>query len=258
VAAAPLAKPILYGVVVDGARAAFLEDPAFCAWRLLGGRHGGGGTIQKIADDRVVIVRPEGPIEILLQDPPNRGQRQCGARGTGRRGQAGPAQPGGPAAPGRPGRPAYRSPPSRGTPRAGRQRIPPARGSGYRVIAEAAASVLLAALRCCRGAAPRHQALGEDLRLGAHLSRGSRSGRSRSRRPVGPTRRPPEAVAPAPGACAGPGCRGPCCRSAPRARTEPAPAPQPPATRSPRRRRHRAPRPPPTSSSTLTVPTSKW
>jgi hypothetical protein len=69
--AAPVAKPILHGVVVDGAKSrAFLEDPAFK--RVAGYSVGdavGGGTIQKIADDRVVIVRPEGPFEVLLQDP---------------------------------------------------------------------------------------------------------------------------------------------------------------------------------------------
>ncbi len=70
-AAAPVAKPILHGIVVNGAKSrAFLEDPAFK--RVAGYSVGdtvGGGTIQKIADDRVVIVRPEGSLEILLQDP---------------------------------------------------------------------------------------------------------------------------------------------------------------------------------------------
>ncbi|MBI1725858.1 MAG: hypothetical protein HYR50_01165 [Candidatus Rokubacteria bacterium] len=69
--AAPVAKPILLGVVIDGAkRRAFLVDPALK--RVAGYSVGdtvGGGTIQKIADDRVVIVRPEGPLDILLQDP---------------------------------------------------------------------------------------------------------------------------------------------------------------------------------------------
>ena len=69
--AAPVAKPILHGVVVNGGKSrAFLEDPAFK--RVAGYSVGdtvGGGTIQKIADDRVVIVRPEGLLEILLQDP---------------------------------------------------------------------------------------------------------------------------------------------------------------------------------------------
>jgi len=31
----------------------------------------GGGKIQKIADDRVLIARPEGMVEVLLQDPPS-------------------------------------------------------------------------------------------------------------------------------------------------------------------------------------------
>lgn len=71
VAAVAAAKPILHGVVIDGSRSrAFLEDGA--AKRVAGYSVGdtvGGGKIQKIADDRVVIVRPEGSIEVLLQDP---------------------------------------------------------------------------------------------------------------------------------------------------------------------------------------------
>jgi hypothetical protein len=70
-AAAVVAKPILHGVVIDGARSrAFLEDPA--AKRVAGYSVGdtvGGGKIQKITDDRVVIARPQGSIEVLLQDP---------------------------------------------------------------------------------------------------------------------------------------------------------------------------------------------
>jgi type II secretion system (T2SS) protein C len=70
-AAVSVAKPILYGVVIDGAHSrAFLEDPT--AKRVAGYSVGdtmGGGKIQKIADDRVVIARPEGLIEVLLQDP---------------------------------------------------------------------------------------------------------------------------------------------------------------------------------------------
>jgi hypothetical protein len=70
-AAAPVAKPILHGVVIDGSRSrAFLEDPALK--RVAGysvGDRVGGGTIDKIGDDRVVILRPDGPLEILLQDP---------------------------------------------------------------------------------------------------------------------------------------------------------------------------------------------
>ena len=70
-AAAPVVKPLLHGVVIDGAKSrAFLEDPSFK--RVAGYSVGdavGGGTLQKIADDRVVIARPEGVIEVLLQDP---------------------------------------------------------------------------------------------------------------------------------------------------------------------------------------------
>src|SRR6266436_5702079 len=69
--AVAVAKPILHGVVITGAKSrAFLEDPA--VKRVVGYSVGdtvGGGRIQKIADDRVVIARPEGSIEVLLQDP---------------------------------------------------------------------------------------------------------------------------------------------------------------------------------------------
>ena len=71
VATAPVAKPILHGVVIDGAKSrAFLEDPA--AKRVAGYSAGdmiGGGRIQRIGDDRVVIARPEGLLEVLLRDP---------------------------------------------------------------------------------------------------------------------------------------------------------------------------------------------
>jgi len=70
-AAVSVAKPILYGVVIHGAQSrAYLEDPT--AKRVAGYSVGdtvGGGKIQKIADDRVVIARPEGLMEVLLQDP---------------------------------------------------------------------------------------------------------------------------------------------------------------------------------------------
>ena len=70
-AAAPVVKPILHGVVIVGARSrAFLEDPM--SKRVAGYSVGdtvGGGRIEKIADDRVVIARPEGLLEVLLQDP---------------------------------------------------------------------------------------------------------------------------------------------------------------------------------------------
>jgi hypothetical protein len=70
-AAAPAARLILHGVVIDGTKSrAFLEDPA--AKRVAGYSVGdmiGGGRIQQIADDKVVIERPEGLLEVLLQDP---------------------------------------------------------------------------------------------------------------------------------------------------------------------------------------------
>jgi hypothetical protein len=71
VAAVAVVKPILHGIVIEGSRSrAFLEDPS--AKRVVGYSVGdpvSGGRLQKIADDRVVIVRPEGMVEVLLQDP---------------------------------------------------------------------------------------------------------------------------------------------------------------------------------------------
>jgi hypothetical protein len=129
VAAAPVAKPILYGVVVDGAKSrAFLEDPTFK--RVAGYSVGdtvGGGTIQKIADDRVILVRPEGPIEILLQDPSKPRATPAATAAPAGPGPARPA-PAGPAQVGpAPARPAQvGSPPNPGPPAVplGGQRIP--------------------------------------------------------------------------------------------------------------------------------------
>jgi hypothetical protein len=100
-AAAPVAKPILYGVVVDGTKSrAFLEDPAFK--RVAGYSVGdtvGGGTIQKIADDRVIIARPEGGLlEVLLQDPSKPRAAPATPAAQAGPGQAGPAQAGAPQA----------------------------------------------------------------------------------------------------------------------------------------------------------------
>lgn len=68
---APGSKPILHGVVVDGDRSrAFLEEPP--ARHVFGYSVGdiiAGGRLQTISPDRVVIVRPEGSVEVLLQDP---------------------------------------------------------------------------------------------------------------------------------------------------------------------------------------------
>jgi len=64
-------KPSLYGVVLrDGAPLAYLEDPV--TRRVAGYRLGdsiAGGTVQTIAADRVVIVRPDGKVDVLLHDP---------------------------------------------------------------------------------------------------------------------------------------------------------------------------------------------
>lgn len=68
---APAVKPVLYGVVIDGGtRLAYLEDPS--TKRVFGFKTGdavAGGRVEQIEEDRVVIKRPEGPLEIRLQDP---------------------------------------------------------------------------------------------------------------------------------------------------------------------------------------------
>ncbi|HKB35904.1 MAG TPA: type II secretion system protein N [Gemmataceae bacterium] len=69
--AVAVVKPILHGIVIEGTKSrAFLEDPTM---KRVGAYSVGdavsGGTLQKIADDRVVIARPEGLVEVLLQDP---------------------------------------------------------------------------------------------------------------------------------------------------------------------------------------------
>jgi hypothetical protein len=64
-------KPVLHGVVMDGPRSrAYLEDPT--AKRTYGyavGDSVAGGRVQSINGDRVIITRPDGRIEVLLQDP---------------------------------------------------------------------------------------------------------------------------------------------------------------------------------------------
>ena len=64
-------KPLLHGVVVDGPKSrAFLEDPV--AKRTFGYAVGdtiGGGRVESISADRVVIGRADGLVEVLLQDP---------------------------------------------------------------------------------------------------------------------------------------------------------------------------------------------
>ena len=69
VAAGP--KPLLHGVVMDGPKSrAYLEDPT--VKRTFGYAVGdavSGGRVQSISQDRVVIARPDGLVEVLLQDP---------------------------------------------------------------------------------------------------------------------------------------------------------------------------------------------
>jgi hypothetical protein len=69
VAAGP--KPFLHGVVMNGSKSrAFLEDPV--AKRTFGYSVGdtvAGGRVESISADRVIIARPDGLLEVLLQDP---------------------------------------------------------------------------------------------------------------------------------------------------------------------------------------------
>ncbi|HEU5320433.1 MAG TPA: hypothetical protein VFX28_06505, partial [Methylomirabilota bacterium] len=69
--AVALPKPNLYGVVLrEGTPIAYLEDPA--TKRVAGYRVGdsiGGGTVQAINADGVVLARPEGQVDVWLRDP---------------------------------------------------------------------------------------------------------------------------------------------------------------------------------------------
>ncbi|HUM15630.1 MAG TPA: hypothetical protein VL086_08075 [Candidatus Nitrosotalea sp.] len=71
VAATSGPRPVLHGVVMDGAKSrAYLEDPLLK--RTFGYAVGdtiAGGRLESIGPDRVVIARAEGPIEVLLKDP---------------------------------------------------------------------------------------------------------------------------------------------------------------------------------------------
>jgi hypothetical protein len=64
-------KPTLHGVVMDGARSrAYLEDPAQKrTFGYLLGDPVGGGRVESIAPDRVVIGRGDAAVEVLLRDP---------------------------------------------------------------------------------------------------------------------------------------------------------------------------------------------
>jgi len=69
VAAGP--KPVLHGVVMDGPKSrAYLEDPLLKrTFGYVAGDTVGGGRIESIAVDRVVIARGDGLLEVLLYDP---------------------------------------------------------------------------------------------------------------------------------------------------------------------------------------------
>ncbi len=69
VAAGP--KPVLHGVVMDGPKSrAYLEDPVLKrTFGYVVGDSVGGGRVDSIAVDRVVIGRGDGLLEVLLHDP---------------------------------------------------------------------------------------------------------------------------------------------------------------------------------------------
>jgi hypothetical protein len=103
----PPPKPTLLGVVVDGPKSrAYLEDAV--TKRVFGYRIGdsvSGGRLDKITDDKVVIVRPDGAIDVLLRDPskPKPPAAASGQPGQPAAPQAGAPQPPTPGAP--PGQP---------------------------------------------------------------------------------------------------------------------------------------------------------
>jgi len=106
-AAPPAPKPMLLGVVVDGRQSrAYLEDPA--SKRVLSYQVGdtvSGGRLEQITSEKVLIVRPEGPIEVMLRDPlkpkPAAAPSAVNAppAGSGPRADSSVVPPGGPAPP---------------------------------------------------------------------------------------------------------------------------------------------------------------
>jgi hypothetical protein len=71
VAAAPAPKLFLHGVIVDEGRSrAFIEDPvAKRTFSYAVGDTVGGGKLEMVRSDRIVIARPEGKMEVMLRDP---------------------------------------------------------------------------------------------------------------------------------------------------------------------------------------------
>lgn len=67
----PAARPVLHGVVINAeTRLAYIEDPT--TKQVFGYKTGdtvAGGQLERIEDDRVVIKRPEGLLEVKLKDP---------------------------------------------------------------------------------------------------------------------------------------------------------------------------------------------
>ena len=125
-AAPPPPKPNLYGVVLrEGGPIAYLEDPL--TKRVAGYRPGdtvAGGTVQLIAADHVVLSRPDGRVEIRLNDP----AKPRPAIPPTAPGQPGVFQPRGVPQPGVPGQIFPPQPPSAAQPTPqvpGRRALPP-------------------------------------------------------------------------------------------------------------------------------------
>jgi hypothetical protein len=102
-AAATGPRPFLHGVVLDGPHSrAYLEDPV--GQRVFGYALGdavGGGKLVRILDDRVVIRRPDGLVEVMLKDPSKPQPAPPAAAEPAAAGPAAPAAPeGAPAVPG--------------------------------------------------------------------------------------------------------------------------------------------------------------
>jgi hypothetical protein len=92
----PVPKPFLYGIVLrDDASIAYLEDPS--SKRVAGYRIGdaiGGGTVQTIAADRVVLKRAEGLVNVELRDPTKPRPEAPAPAQVGRPGRPGAQVPG--------------------------------------------------------------------------------------------------------------------------------------------------------------------